>query len=83
MPDRLDMNRNHERIQYKCFVKSRDPKRVVKISNLKNFVANSFPSGSPIREVIMNENNELGCDLFLARLPIWLQLIKLETGRKF
>ena len=76
MPDRLDMNRNHERIQYKCFVKSRDPKRVVKISN-------SFPSGSPIREVIMNENNELGCDLFLARLPIWLQLIKLETGRKF
>jgi hypothetical protein len=55
--------------------------RIVNISTLKALVAERFPAGSPLREIIMNEANELAADIFLARLPVWLQLSRLKTSR--
>jgi hypothetical protein len=43
-------------------------------------VADELPVGSPLREIILGEENELNVDIFLARLPVWLQLSKLKNG---
>ena len=54
--------------------------RNVNISKLKAFVEDSLPVSSTLRTIITNEDNELSIEIFLARLPIWLQLSKLENS---
>lgn len=54
--------------------------KTVKISKLKAFAADELPVGSPLREIILGEETELNVDIFLARLPVWLQLSKLKNG---
>jgi hypothetical protein len=52
--------------------------RTINISKLKVFVGEKFPTGSPLREIILNEDIDLAADIFLARLPVWLQLSRLK-----
>jgi hypothetical protein len=52
--------------------------RTINISNLKVFVEAKFPTKSPLRQIILNEDSELAADIFLARLPVWLQLSRLK-----
>lgn len=54
--------------------------RVVDISRLKDFVDGRLPVGSPLREVILCEDCELDLNTFLARLPVWLKLSRLEKN---
>ncbi|MGD0995271.1 MAG: hypothetical protein ABR909_07085 [Candidatus Bathyarchaeia archaeon] len=51
----------------------------MEISRLKAFVEEAFPQGAPLKEILRKENAELSLDLFLARVPIWLQLSKLKN----
>jgi hypothetical protein len=53
----------------------------VNISRLKDFVAEKLPVGSPLREVILGDDVELDSSIFLARLPVWLQLSRLKIDR--
>jgi hypothetical protein len=53
--------------------------RTVDISKLKAFVENNFPLGSPLQVVFVDEADLLSVEVFLAKLPIWLKLIKLST----
>jgi len=72
----------HKRTQNKCkHCKTRIPinSRTIDISKLKAFVENNFPQGSPLQVVFDGENDLLGAEAFLAKLPIWLKLIKLST----
>jgi hypothetical protein len=62
--------------------KSNGAKRKVEISSLKTLVEVRFPQGAPLREILMKESDELSIDLFLARVPIWLQLSRLKKHRE-
>jgi hypothetical protein len=49
------------------------------ISKLKSFAIDNLPVGSPLREILLGENNEMTVDVFLARLPLYLRLSKLQN----
>jgi hypothetical protein len=53
--------------------------RTVDISKLKAFVDNNFPQESPLRIVFVGEDDPLSAEAFLAKLPIWLKLLKTST----
>ena len=53
--------------------------RTTDISKLKAFVENNLPQGSPLQVVFVDEDDLLSAEAFLAKLPIWLKLIKLST----
>ncbi|GEM_PF-2886439 len=66
------------------FKRTNSAKGKVEISRLKAFVEEAFPQGAPLKEILNKENAELSVDLFLARVPIWLQLSRLKKpGGKF
>ena len=52
----------------------------VDISSLRKFAAENLPPGSPLREIILTESDELDIATFLAILPILLRLSRLEDG---
>jgi len=45
----------------------------------EGFVDNNFPQGSPLQAVFVGEDESLSVEAFLAKLLIWLKLIKLST----
>ena len=51
--------------------------RVIDMRPVKRFAHNRLP-GSPIREVLLVEEDKLDADTFLARLPVWLNLINMS-----
>jgi len=53
----------------------------VNISKLKNF-ALKLPLGSPLRDILISEESKLSAQTFLARLPIYLKLCRLEENRR-
>ena len=56
-------------------------RRKVNLQPLKAF-ALKLPSNSTLREILLLEDDELDVHTFLARMPIWLRLIRgLEDGR--
>jgi len=56
-------------------------RRVIEIRKLKDF-ALKLPPNSILREILLLEDDELDVHTFLARMPIWLKLIRgLEDGR--
>jgi len=57
-----------------------DPGGVVCISRLKTFAAESFPAGSPLREVLLSDKDHLSVGEFLAKIGIWLRLLNWRQG---
>ena len=56
-------------------------RRKVNLQPLKVFALN-LPPNSALREILLLEDDELDVHTFLARMPIWLKLIRgLEDGR--
>jgi len=53
---------------------------MIDISKLRNFAANELPLGSPLREVLVSEDSELDVKTFLARLPLYLRLSRLQEN---
>jgi len=64
----------------KCFRKKSTPKESINIANLKKFALENLPKNSPLREILIAENEQIDRLTFLARLPIWLQLSKFKRG---
>ena len=62
-----------------CDTKIPIKSRMVNISKLKVFVERNFPKGSPLQVVFVGEDDLVSAEAFLAKLPIWLKLIKLST----
>jgi hypothetical protein len=60
----VKQNKNDMRQMSKC----------VNISELKNFVIKNFPLESPLKRVLVNEEDVLSAQDFLAKLSIWLKL---------
>ena len=56
--------------------------RLVNVRRLKSFAIDNLPHESPLREVMLYENDELDALTFLARLPVWLRLSTLRQGEK-
>jgi hypothetical protein len=66
----------------KSWIKNEEPstrcsearKKQINISSLKSFVAQNYPAGSPLQIVLVDEENVLSLEAFLAKLPVWLKL---------
>ena len=51
----------------------------VNIKTLKKFALNKLPKDWPLREILLSESDdELDVFVFLARLPVWLRLMRLS-----
>ena len=66
--------------EFDCRKVPKIPKNRVNISKLKNFAISKLPFGSPLREVLVSEDRELDVNTFLARLPLYLKLNRLEEN---
>lgn len=49
----------------------------VAIRRLKEF-ALSLPHDHPLRDVLLAEDDELGVQIFLSRIPLWLRLARIS-----
>jgi len=70
----------HNDSEHKHVAVSCNPKRSVDISRLKDFAANELPHGSPLREAIVSQDNELNVNVFMAMLSVWLRLSKFREN---
>jgi len=50
-------------------------RRHVNLRALKVFVRERLPSGSPLREVILIEDNEIPVNEFVGKIKTWLTLL--------
>ena len=56
-------------------------RRKINLQPLKAF-ALKLPSSSPLRVILLLEDDELDVRTFLARMPVWLRLLRIsEEGR--
>lgn len=46
----------------------------VNIKSLKLFAYEKLPEGSPLREVLLVENDEITVEEFLIKMDLWLKL---------
>lgn len=53
----------------------------VDLRGLKRFASESLPVDSVLRGILVGEDDKITADTFLARLPVWLRLSKLERRR--
>lgn len=51
----------------------------VDITSLKEFVERRLLPGSPLREVIVTDDDKMSSDAFVTKLPVWLRLSKLQA----
>lgn len=51
----------------------------INIRTLKEFAISNLQRGSPLRDVILSEKDEVGVEEFLAKLGIWLRLLRMES----
>jgi hypothetical protein len=50
---------------------------------VKKFAAEDLPLGSSLREILLAENDEMDATTYLARIPVFLHLMRLEgKGRR-
>lgn len=62
-----------------CFRKVVEmPKNKIKIERLKQFVLEELPTNSALRDILLAEKEELSKEEFLAKMDIWLNLIRKE-----
>ncbi len=57
-------------------------RKTINISRLKEFAVNNFSSGHPLRIVLVDEDEVLSAEAFLAKTPIWLKLGRLPDTRR-
>jgi hypothetical protein len=50
----------------------------VDIRPLKRIAHDQLPRGSALREILLDEPNEMGIDEFLIKIDIWLKLMKVQ-----
>jgi hypothetical protein len=55
--------------------------KAVNITRLKSFVIQRLSPLSPLREVLLQEKDEIPPSDFLARLSVWLALLRHEEER--
>jgi len=56
-------------------------KKTVEIRRLKDF-ALRLPPNSPLRTILLLEDEKLDVHTFLARMPVWLRLLRIsEEGQ--
>ena len=53
-------------------------KNKINIRRLKNFAFEKLPRNWALREILLSEKDELDSQTFIARLPIWLKLCRVE-----
>jgi len=53
---------------------------LVNLRNLKQYAMAKLPSRSPLREVLLNESDEIDAMEYLAKLKTWLVLLRYSTG---
>jgi len=58
------------------------PQRLINIKSLKLWASANLPVGSPLREVMLIEDDFLSAQDFLVKLKGWLKLSDLESGRR-
>jgi hypothetical protein len=51
----------------------------VDMTPLKRLALKRLPPASALREVILNEPDEISSSEYIAKLPIWQKLLKIET----
>jgi hypothetical protein len=70
----------------KCDIANKNPSpnlgKTINISRLKDFAVNNFSSGHPLRIVLVDEDEVLSAEAFLAKTPISLKLGKLPDTRR-
>jgi hypothetical protein len=52
----------------------------VDMTRLKAFAMEKLPQDWPLREILLSESNDLDISTFLARLPVYLKLARLNQG---
>lgn len=57
-----------------------EPKAKVDVRRLKEFAFSNLPEGSKLRDLILGEKEELGVEEFLAKMDLWLKLLKIEIS---
>ena len=50
--------------------------RRVSIVGLKQFAVTRLPKGSALRELLLSERDELAAEEFLAKMDVWLKLLR-------
>ena len=53
-------------------------KTKISIRKLKDFAFTQLPKDWALREILLSEQDALDIYVFLARLPVWLKLLKVE-----
>jgi len=56
----------------------RDSRKLIPMISLKELVQKRLPPGSPFREVIMREPDQLAPFEFVVKMDTWLKLCSLE-----
>jgi hypothetical protein len=52
----------------------------VNLRSLKRFAVEYLPAGSPLREVLVTEEDEISAIDFLAKARVWLTLLRITQG---
>lgn len=45
-------------------------------------MAKELPAGSPLREVILSDMDEISREAFIHKLDVWVELFRMEKDRK-
>lgn len=53
----------------------------IDIHTLKKFASNNLSPGSPLRNAILNDSDELSVETYLGRIGAWLILLEMGTGK--
>jgi len=56
--------------------------RRVDIRSLRKLAEERLPRGSPLRELLLTERDELEAREFLAKLDVWLRLLRRLYGER-
>ena len=48
----------------------------IRIARLKQVASDNLPKDSPLREVLLVDNDQLQVNDFLSRIPLWLRLLR-------
>lgn len=52
--------------------------RRVSMRKLKDFAFEKMPKSSPLRDLLLAEDDELDAEAFFAKTDVWLKLLKRE-----
>lgn len=55
-------------------------KRKIDIRRIRRFAQERLPIDSPLRDVLLAEKDELSIQDFLAKMDVWLKLLRREAS---